>query len=183
MKILVLGWGVFWRMLFWGCTGGAALGGIYGPIGILALISWDLLDGTESISASMVPAWVIGGLLGGALYGFITGLLVGLANGVVLAVTVIITFPLDKSSYSSSDVRQTVGLISVFVCGFVTFLGCIVSRLPVTYSERWGWGTAGLVVWAIIPSIIGATAGWFVSKPLADWISHQSRSKPRLPPQ
>src|SRR5438477_4364802 len=91
-RLLLLGWGILWRMAFWGLCAGTLLGSIYG----CAII------------------FVIGGIYG-LLIGGVLGLVTGLLSGIIMAAIAVATLPHVRNRRRFAGLLRLVPLSVILV--------------------------------------------------------------------
>jgi hypothetical protein len=189
MKAGPLSWGIAWRVTLSGLGGGAVLGGIYGPLSMAvgALLILLGLPFRGSVSAEMVPVWLVTSCLVGMMLGGLAGLLIGLADALMLIVTTVLIPHFLRGMTVS---RWTLSMTSATLAGLGAFLFFMWSGPPVpTYqgSARVTWlqpGIAGRtdiagaffewLLWVVVPALIAAGYGWWVGSRTAMWVAHQN---------
>jgi MFS family permease len=167
MTLLLLAWGIIWRMTLWGLAAGSVLGLLYG----CALI------------------FLVGGVYG-VLFGAVFGLVTGLLSGVVMAVITLATPLRTRRTSRFSKVLRVVPIVVILALAMLQVIATIASDpfgppasgLMEFLTQAWSRLSNG--GWQIfiyyIPSIIGTVPAWFAGKQVASWVADESW-RPRQP--
>ncbi|HEY0070000.1 MAG TPA: hypothetical protein VGE04_08550 [Chloroflexia bacterium] len=159
--MLLLAWGIIWRMTLWGLAAGSVLGLLYGCAIIL----------------------LVGGLYG-VLFGAVFGLVTGLLSGVTMAAITLATPLRTRRTSRFSRVLRVVPIGVILALAMLQVIATIASDpfgppasgLVEFLTQAWSRVSSG--GWQIliyyIPSIIATVPAWFAGKQVATWVADES---------
>jgi hypothetical protein len=171
LALLLLAWGIIWRMTLWGLAAGSVLGLLYGCASI----------------------FLVGGLYG-VLFGAILGLETGLLSGVVMAAIALATPLRTRRTSRFSKVLRVMPIGVILALAVLQITATIASIVSDPFGPPYGGGLVEFLTqawtrlsndrWQLftyyVPSIIGTVPAWFAGKQVASWVADESW-RPRQP--